>query len=111
MKIFHYLDVKAEDADEGASGLRVRWLITSEVGAENFAMRLFEMEPGGYSPLHSHPWEHEVFILEGEGVVLGGGEERKFRAGDVIFIPPNEEHQFRNTSEKTVMFLCLVPNR
>jgi len=40
MKIFHYQDVEAKDAEEGASGLRVRWLITKKIGAENFAMRL-----------------------------------------------------------------------
>jgi len=109
MKIFDYRDVKAEKAEDGAKGLSVRWLITREIGAENFAMRLFEMEPNGYSPLHSHPWEHEVFILEGEGVVFAGDLERKFKAGDVIFIPPNELHQFRNTGEKVVKFLCLIP--
>ncbi len=109
MKVFHYRDVKAEDAEEGASKLKVRWLITKDMGAENFAMRLFEMKPGGYSPLHSHPWEHEVFILEGEGLVVSEEEERKFRAGDVIFIPPNERHQLKNTGQKTVKFLCLIP--
>jgi quercetin dioxygenase-like cupin family protein len=110
MKIFHYRDVEAKDAGEGTSRLIVRWLITKEMGAENFAMRLFEMEPEGYSPLHIHPWEHEVFILEGEGIVVGGGEERKFRAGNVIFIPPNEKHQLKNNSQKTVKFLCLIPH-
>jgi len=109
MEIFHYQHVEAKYAEEGASKLRVRWLITKETGAENFAMRLFEMEPGGYSPFHSHPWEHEVFILEGEGLVFGEGHEREFRDGCVIFIPSNEEHQFRNNGEKTVKFLCLVP--
>jgi len=109
MKIFHYRDVEAKDAEGGASKLKVRWLITKDIGAENFAMRLFEMESGGYSPFHSHPWEHEVFILEGEGLAVGGGEERKFRAGDVIFISPNEKHQLKNTGEVTVKFLCLVP--
>ena len=109
MKILHYRDVEAKDADEGASKLKVRWLITKDMGAENFAMRFFEMEPEGYSPFHSHPWEHEVFILEGEGIVVGGGEERKFRTGDVIFVPPNEKHQFKNTGETTVKFLCLIP--
>ncbi|MCK4434272.1 cupin domain-containing protein [Candidatus Bathyarchaeota archaeon] len=109
MKVFHYKEVEAKDAGKGTSGLSVRWLITKEIGAENFAMRLFEMEPGGSSPFHSHHWEHEVFILEGEGIVVGGGEKREFRAGDVIFIPPNEEHQFENNSEKTVKFLCLIP--
>jgi len=109
MKIFHYHDVKAKDADEGASKLKVRWLTTKEIGAENFAMRLFEMEHGGHSPFHSHPWEHEVFILEGEGLVVGEGREREFKAGNAIFIPPNEKHQFKNNGEKIVKFLCLVP--
>ena len=109
MKIFHYRGVEAKDAEEGASKLKVRWLITKDMGAENFAMRFFEMDPEGYSPFHSHAWEHEVFILEGEGIVVGGGEERKFRTGDVIFVPPNETHQFKNTGETTVKFLCLIP--
>lgn len=109
MKFFHYKDVEQKKAEKGASKLRVRWLITKEMGAEKFAMRLFEMEAGGYSPFHSHPWEHEVFILEGEGLAVGGERERKFRTGDVIFIPPSEKHQFKNNSKKTAKFLCLIP--
>ncbi len=109
MKIFHYDTVKAKDAGDGASKVTIRWLITKEVGAENFAMRLFEMEPNGYSPLHTHSWEHEVFILEGEGQVFDGEKTKKIKAGDVVFVSPNERHQFRNNGEKTLKFLCLVP--
>jgi quercetin dioxygenase-like cupin family protein len=54
MKIFPYKDVEAKDAEGGSNKLSVRLLITEEIGAENFAMRLFEMEAGGNSPLHSH---------------------------------------------------------
>jgi len=109
MKIFDYRDVEAKDAGEGASKLSVRWLITKDVGAENFAMRLFEMKPGGHSPLHSHSWEHEIFILEGEGIVACEGEELRFRADTVIFIPSNEKHQLKNDGETAVKFLCLIP--
>jgi len=109
MKIFHYQSVEAKNAEEGASKLKVRWLITKEMGAPNFAMRLFEMEPKGHSPFHSHPWEHEVFIIEGEGLAISEEGEKRFRAGDVVFIFPNEKHQFKNNAEKTLKFLCLVP--
>ena len=109
MNIFHYTNVEAKDAKGGSTKLSVRWLITKETGAENFAMRLFEMEAGGNSPLHSHNWEHEVFILEGEGTVVGGQEEKKFKTGDVIFIPSNEKHQLKNNSKKCCKFLCLIP--
>jgi len=111
LKVLHYKDVKAEEAkEEGASKLKVRWLITKEVGAPNFAMRLFEVEPGGYSPLHSHPWKHEVFILEGEGTIVSEDEEKKVSAGDAILVLPNELHQFKNNGKKTLKFLCLVPH-
>jgi quercetin dioxygenase-like cupin family protein len=109
LKLIPYTDVEAKDAEGGSKNLTVRWLITKETGAKNFAMRLFEMAAGGNSPLHTHDWEHEVFILEGEGVVVGGQEERKFKAGDAIFIPANELHQLRSSGEKPVKFLCLIP--
>jgi quercetin dioxygenase-like cupin family protein len=110
MKVVPYKDIEAKEADEGASKLKVRWLITKEMGAPNFAMRLFEMEPGGHSPFHNHPWEHEVFILEGEGIVVGGKEEKKFKAGDAVFVPPKEQHQLKNNGKKKLKFLCLVPH-
>lgn len=110
MEIRNYMEVEAEDVPEkGASKIKVRWLITKEVGAENFAMRLFEIEPGGCTPLHSHPWEHEVFIIEGEGKVLGSNGCETFKPGDAIFIKPNETHQFINSGSRTVKLLCLIP--
>ena len=109
MKVIPQKEVELKEADEGASKLKVRWLITKETGAPTFAMRLFEMEPGGHSPLHNHDWEHEVFVLEGEGLVVGGKEEKKIKAGDAVFMPPNEKHQFKNNGKKTLKFLCLVP--
>ena len=109
MKVFPYLDVESEVAEEGAKGVTVRWLITKDLGAKNFAMRYFEIDVDGYTPLHNHPWEHEVFILEGEGEVMGGGESKQIMPGDVVFIPPNEMHQFKNTGKKKLKFLCLIP--
>jgi hypothetical protein len=76
INIFPYTDVEVKDAESGSTKLKVRWLITKETGAENFAMRLFEIEAGGKSPLHSHNWEHEVSILENAGTVVGGQEEK-----------------------------------
>ncbi len=71
-KAIHDTEVKLEKMIGGAHGTSVRWLITEKDGAEHFAMRLFEMNPGGQSPHHSHEWEHEVFVLEGECLVVCG---------------------------------------
>ncbi|RLI08111.1 cupin [Candidatus Bathyarchaeota archaeon] len=109
MRVFDYREVPPEPV-EGYEGVKVRWLLRTEHGAEKFWMRLFEVEPGGSTPYHRHPWEHEVFVLEGEGVVVGeGGREQPIRPGTVVFVPPNEIHQFKNTGQGVLKFICLVP--
>ncbi|MEX2187169.1 MAG: cupin domain-containing protein [Pirellulales bacterium] len=111
MKVNHYRAVESQSVTmEGAHGCRVRWLVGSAEGAPNFAMREFEVEPGGYTPRHSHPYEHEVFVLEGNGEVYEGDEAHPLQAGDVIFVAPDEVHQFRNTGGGPMRFLCMVPN-
>lgn len=111
MKVTHYEQVKSEPVEmEGADGCSVRWLIGDADGAPNFAMRQFEVAPGGHTPRHTHPYEHEVFVLEGEGVVYEGDTEHPLRTGDVVYVKPDEVHQFRNTSDAPIKFLCLIPN-
>ena len=111
MKVQHHQEVESAPVTmEGAHGCRVRWLVDEKQGAPNFAMRQFEIEPGGYTPRHSHPYEHEVFVLEGAGVVLEGETEHALESGDVVFVVPGEIHQFRNTGQVPLKFLCMVPN-
>jgi len=110
VKHVHHTEVKLEEpAEQGVKDVKVRWLISKKDGAENFAMRLFEIKPGGYTPLHQHDWEHEVFILEGNGVIKNKTNEEAFGEGDVLFVPSMEWHQFVNTDKETLKFLCLIP--
>lgn len=111
MKVIHPEDVPCQPVDmEGAEGCTIRWLVSDKDGAPNFAMRQFEVAPGGHTPKHHHPYEHEVFVLEGEGTVLEGDAVHALRAGDTVYVPPGQVHQFRNTGSTTMKFLCLVPN-
>jgi quercetin dioxygenase-like cupin family protein len=110
MKIVRSVDVPIEPVKmAGAENVQVRWLISKDDGAPNFAMRMFEIEPGGNTPLHSHPGEHEVFIVEGTGIFVYEGTEHPFAPGYVIFVDPDVEHCFKNTSESVVKFLCIIP--
>src|SRR6187399_3120290 len=111
MKVGHCEQVEqAPVTMEGASGCQVRWLVDASEGAPNFAMRQFEVEPGGFTPRHSHPYEHEVFVLEGQGVVFEGHKAHPLHPGDVLLVKPDEVHQFRNTGAGPLKFLCLIPN-
>lgn len=94
---------------EGARGVEIRWLISKEDGAPNFAMRMFEVRPGGQTPLHTHPHEHEVFVLEGRGVFVCEGQEYPLSAEHVVFVEGGKEHCFKNTGDSLMRMLCLVP--
>jgi len=94
---------------EGAEGVAIRVLISKEDGAPTFAMRMFEVQPGGQTPLHRHPHEHEVFVLEGTGMFVHEGKNHPMMREDVIFVPGNDEHCFQNAGKSVLRFLCLVP--
>ncbi len=95
---------------EGAERCRVRWLVDAHDGAPTFAMREFEVAPGGHTPRHHHPYEHEIYVLEGDGEIFENDTPHPLKKGDVIYVAPDEVHQFRNTGDSPLKFLCLVPN-
>ncbi len=83
-------------------------LIGKADGAPNFSLRVFTLQPGGYTPHHAHPFEHVNYILEGEGTMMSDEGPRKISKGDYLLILPNERHQFRNTGDEALQFICLV---
>jgi quercetin dioxygenase-like cupin family protein len=111
MKVSHYTEIPLEEVNaEGSRASEIRWLISQKDHAPNFAMRMFEVQPGGFTPYHAHPWEHEVYVLEGEGVFVTDKEEIPFKAGTAIFADPNMKHQFRNSGSTLMRFLCMIPH-
>ncbi len=110
MIIRKYTDVEAEDVKmEEASGVKKRVLISEADGAPNFIMRRFTIEPGGHTPYHTHPWEHELYVLSGTGQVRLGETSHEISAGTVVLVLPDEEHNFVNIGSGPLDFLCIIP--
>jgi quercetin dioxygenase-like cupin family protein len=111
MKIVNYSEVSGHTFNnEVVKGVTGRVVIGKNDGAQNFCMRVFVMETGGFTPKHSHPWEHEVFVHAGQGKMLREGEWVDVESGTVLFIPGGEEHQFKNTGTDELVFVCLIPS-
>jgi quercetin dioxygenase-like cupin family protein len=83
LKVFNFKDVKPEG--------NLRWLITRA------------------RTQHVHPWEHEIFIVEGKGEAKSGGRGEPFEKGDGIHIPSGEPHTFVNKGETMLRFICCIP--
>jgi quercetin dioxygenase-like cupin family protein len=54
---------------------------------------LVRFEPGARTAWHTHPLGQTLFVVSGAGRVQSwGGKMREIKAGDVVWIPPNEKH-------------------
>jgi quercetin dioxygenase-like cupin family protein len=106
MKIQNYHDVKGVKA---AAGVTLRVVAGPAEGAPTFVMRVFDIEPSSATPLHTHPWEHEIFVISGKGVVRGAGRETALNEGDAVLVLPGEQHSFLNTGRDMFRVICVVP--
>ncbi|RMH20424.1 MAG: cupin domain-containing protein [Gemmatimonadetes bacterium] len=95
----------------GAGEGTTRQVLIGPDEAPNFALRRFEMRPGGGMPRHTNAVEHEQYVLQGRARVGIGDEEFEVRAGDVVYIPAGVPHWYRAEGEEPFAFLCVVPNQ
>ena len=111
MKVINYNESKSQQFDgDAVKGVTGRIAIGKEDGANNFCMRVFEVEKEGFTPKHSHDWEHEIFFHQGTGEVFLNGKWEPVSAGSVAYIPGNKEHQIKNKGSEKLVFVCLVPS-
>ncbi len=87
----------------------IKWLFRKEDGALTFAMRVFEVEPGGWIKSHHHPWEHGIYVLEGVGDIRIGSKIYRVSGGSYIYVPPNVEHEYWNRGDSLLRFICIIP--
>jgi len=110
MILKHSSDVPAVPITKhGFSGMHAHFLLTADDGCPRYAMRLMEIAPGGYTSFHNHKEEHEMYFLEGEGILrTDTGSECGIRAGDALLLMPCELHQIRNTGTGMLKMICTV---
>lgn len=94
---------------DGVKDVSMRVLLGGEHGMPNFSMRHFVVAPGGHTPRHAHDYEHQVIVLGGCGEAEQDGVTSTIQSGDVLYVSPDLTHQFRNTGDEPMQFVCLVP--
>jgi quercetin dioxygenase-like cupin family protein len=95
---------------QGAKGVLKQVPLSKAVGVPNFSFRVFTIAPGGHTPLHKHAFEHLNYIIEGSGVLAGETGQHEIKKGDFALVPPDEIHQFKNSSKDLdLVMICAVP--
>ena len=84
-------------------------LIGPDDGAGNFVVRYYEIPPDGKSHLDTHEHDHGVYIVRGRARLESIDGTHELGPGDVVYIPPFEQHQFINDSDSVFGFICVIP--
>jgi quercetin dioxygenase-like cupin family protein len=87
------------------SGIALKMLVDSRLGAVLHQMFMVEYEPGGAAQLHDHPLEESYTMLGGEVEAEADGERFTLYLGDVFWTGVGCIHGFWNTSGERVRFL------
>jgi quercetin dioxygenase-like cupin family protein len=68
----------------------------SAPGREVIQVRV-DFDPGYVAPMHTHPGEEIIYVLEGTLEYEIGGKKSTVKAGDVLFVPAGTPHTATNT--------------
>ncbi len=69
-----------------------------------------EIAPGDRIPLHTHPINELIVILEGNPEVTLGDDTQAVGPGTVVFIPARTPHGTQNTSTSPVRLHAMFPS-
>lgn len=65
--------------------------------------------PGKGADKHRHPYEEIFVILEGDIEVIIDGELRMIASGNIVVIPANTWHEFKNRSGQNALMVNIHP--
>ena len=87
------------------SGISVKMMVDSDLGADLSTMFMVQYEQGGFAGAHDHPLEEAYMILEGEVEAGFDGEKYHLVSGDVAWAGVGCVHEFRNVGDGVVRWL------
>jgi len=87
------------------SGITVKMMVDTDLGAVLSTMFMVAYEPGGAAGAHDHPFEETYLILDGEVDALFDGEPYLLRAGDVAWAGVGCVHAFNCSGRAPVRWL------
>ncbi|HEX6131099.1 MAG TPA: cupin domain-containing protein [Actinomycetota bacterium] len=87
------------------SGITVKMMVDSDLGADLSTMFMVQYEPDGFAGAHDHPLEEAYLILEGEVEAEFDGATYRLGAGDAAWAGVGCVHAFRNVGGGRVRWL------
>jgi quercetin dioxygenase-like cupin family protein len=85
------------------------WLATAEETGGAFLLFSDVMDQGKRTPLHTHPADESLYVVDGELLVHLAGQEHTLGAGGLVFAPRDVPHAFLVLSATATMLTLHTP--
>ena len=85
------------------------WLATEEETGGAYFLFVDQMEGGKVTPLHTHPADESMYVLEGEILMHMDGDEHRVASGGLIFAPRGVPHAFMVLSDSARLLAFHTP--
>jgi len=90
-------------------GTLVRLKLTGEQTGGRFAIWEATLPRGAAPPLHTHPQDETIYVLDGSVVTWVEGERRDCAPGAAVFVAGGTPHAFRVDSDTARMLFLSTP--
>ncbi|MGV9199920.1 MAG: cupin domain-containing protein [Promethearchaeia archaeon] len=97
------IDIKEKEIAKTPHGVNVKKLFSFE----HATIVHITLKPEESLKLHKTPVDVNFYVLEGEGIVKIGEDEKKVSKDQLIFSPANISHLLKNESNSQFRFLVI----
>ena len=111
---FDYAPFDESDPDDFRPNSR--WAVLVDPGGDpaarvdDITLIVEEIAPGDRIPLHTHPINEVIVILEGSAEVTLGDDAKRVGPDSVVFIPAGTPHGTRNTGTTPIRLHAMFPS-
>ena len=82
-------------------------LFEGRMAGAGVSMFVTRTPPGRFVPLHVHPYPETFLLLEGHGRWTAGDEVTELAPDEMLVVPPQTPHGFRNTGDVPLLVVSV----
>jgi mannose-6-phosphate isomerase-like protein (cupin superfamily) len=81
------------------------------IRSQDLSVGLYVLKAGAEDPQRPHTEDEVYYIVQGQGIIRVGEEERAVNAGSIVFVAAQVEHRFHSITEDLTILVIFAPPR
>jgi mannose-6-phosphate isomerase-like protein (cupin superfamily) len=75
----------------------------------NLSVGVYQLPKGGVDPQSPHTEDEVYYVVSGAAKIKVANEDRKVKAGTVVYVAKNVEHRFHSIEEDLTLLVFFAP--